>query len=213
MEEQIIERQTAKIVSIKDITTGKYHVQEGYNPNYILTSSNEKVNRVNIVGIVVTVPADLNSVFIDDGSSKIEIRTFDNNDIFKGITIGDIVLVVGKPREYNNEIYINAEIIKKITNKGWLEFRKKEIMLKTILNPKVIPKPEKTEIEVEKPEQKAQTDAVEEMLDKIKELDSGNGCDIQDLVSNDPNKEKIIEDLLLKGDIFEISPGKVKILE
>lgn len=211
-----IERQTAKIASIKGITTGRYLRQEGWSPNYVLTKKNEKITRVNLMGVVVTVPDTADSLFIDDGTGKIEVRSFENSNMFKDITIGDIVLIIGRPREFNNELYLNSEIIKKISNKGWLEYRKKEILLKNIRMPDVEQEPlnleEDLNIEKEAKIEK-EMNRVEEIIFKIKELDKGTGCDIQAIISKDPNAEEIIQNLLLKGEIFEITPGKVKILE
>lgn len=214
-EQKTVERQTAKIVSIKEISTGEYIKQEGWEPNYVLTKKGEKISRANVMGVVVTIPDNANSIFVDDGSDKIEVRSFENNNVFKDITIGDIVLIIGRPREFNAEIYINSEIIKKISNKGWLEFRKKEILLRNINTPDIKEeKAPKKEAEEEAKEETSEIiDEIEDTLMKIKELDAGQGCDVQELVSKNPKAEEIIEQLLLKGEIFEITPGKVKILE
>ena len=42
-------RQIAYKASIKDITLGEYFVEEGWNPNYILTDSGRKLARVNLI--------------------------------------------------------------------------------------------------------------------------------------------------------------------
>jgi len=218
-----IVRQTAKVASIKEINSGKYIKQDGWEPNYVLSIKNEKLSRVNIIGIVVTMPENKQSVFIDDGSSKIEIRTFEENNIFKNITIGDVVLIVGRPREFNEEIYVNAEIIKKISNNGWVEYRKKEITLKNLSMPDInVPTEEKIKNNsthnIKTPQDSnnefnEEIDDIDALLLKIKDLDSGNGCDVQDLINIDSNYENIIEQLLLKGEIFELGPGKIKVLE
>ena len=218
-DKKIVERQNAKIASIKEIITGSYIKQEGWEPNYILTKKNEKISRVNLIGIIVTVPENGQSVFVDDGSGKIEIRTFDDIALFNDVTIGDIILTIGRPRVYNDEIYINGEVVKKIENKGWLEYRKKEIMLKNILLPDQIEEltPSIQEVVEEVPERPSEieeeTDEIDLILMKIKELDKGEGCDVQELSESNPDAENVIKDLLLKGEIFEISPGKVKVLE
>lgn len=216
-----IVRQTAIVASIKEINTGKYIKQEGWEPNYILSVKNEKLSRVNVIGIVVTIPENSQSVFVDDGTSKIEIRTFEENNVFKDLTIGDIVVVIGRPREYNNEIYINAETIKKISNKGWLEYRKKEISLKNIIMPNVNPVVESKPIETTPVNNTEKTvaqddeniDEIDALLLKIKDLDSGSGCDVQELIEINPDYESLVEQLLLKGEIFELGPGKIKVLE
>jgi len=211
-EQRQVARQTARIASIRDLSTGQYVKQEGWEPNYLLTKNGEHISRVNILGVVVTVPENSESLFIDDGSGKIEIRTFQEGNIFRDVTIGDIVLIIGRPRMYNNQIYINAEIAKKIANKGWLEYRKKEITLKNISGSStaIISSPSN---ELPEPMPKEEIDEIDETLLRIKEFDKGNGCDVGELVKAFPKSEIIVEQLLLKGEIFEISPGRVKILE
>jgi RPA family protein len=213
-----VERQTAKIASIRELITGKYVKQEGWLPNYVLSVKNEKISRVNIIGVVVTVPDNSESVFIDDGTGKIEVRSFEDKTIFKDITIGDIILVIGRPREFNSQIYINCEIAKKINNKDWLEYRKKEILLKNIKMPDITEKRmEQDQVELYKEEEKVkeddEVDVHDQILANIRELDKGSGCDINDLIAKNPKVEEAIQDLLSKGEIFEIGPGKVKVLE
>jgi RPA family protein len=217
-EEKIIERQTAKIASINEIITGKYIKKEGWEPNYVATKKNENISRVNIIGIVVTIPDNTNTLFLDDGTGKIEARSFENGNMFKDVNIGDVVLLIGRPREYNESIYINAEIVKKIKNKGWLEYRKKELILKNIKMPDIKTEEKKDE-ELQVSEEKENTannkesiDEIEEILMKVKEMDKGDGCDVQELVGSNPKTEEIVEQLIMKGEIFEIKPGKVKIL-
>lgn len=217
-DKQNIERQTAKITSISELISGQYVKKEGWEPNFVLTKNNEKISRANIVAIVVTIPDNADSIFVDDGSGKIEIRSFENTELFKDITIGDIILIIGRPRDFNNQIYINGEIINKINNKGWIEFRKKEIMLKNIRAPEIKQNPpqniETLSQEQEKVEEETkEMDEIEEIMLKIKELDDGHGCDVQELTKQFANAEEIIEQLLMKGEIFENTPGKVKVLE
>ena len=214
-EKRAVERQTAKIVSIGELNTGKYVKKDGWEPNYVLTKRNEKISRANIISVVVTIPNTAESIFIDDGSGKIEVRSFENPDLFKNVTVGDIVMLIGRPREFNNQIYVNGEILKKINNKGWLEYRKKEITLKKIHMPEIQEVVE-TQPELEEDntlQESKEMDEIEEILLKIKELDDGNGCEVNEIYSNYPNGEEIVEQLLLKGEIFEMSPGKVKVLE
>ena len=180
--QRTIERQTAKILSLKEITTGKYVKQEGWEPNYVHTIKDDKVSRVNIIGVIVTIPDSQQSVFVDDGSAKIEIRSFENKPFFENLTIGDIVLVIGRPREYNNEMYINAEVVKKITNKGWLEYRKKEIALREEKLPDVTIASPSNDNSVQEEVIDENGDEIDTILQTIKELDSGNGCDVNELI-------------------------------
>ena len=218
-EQQTVERQTAKIASIGEIIAGTYIKQEGWDPNYVKTRKGDAISRVNCIGVVVTIPETGQSLFVDDGTGRVEIRTYENNNLFEGITIGDIVLIIGRPREYNNEIFINAECIRKITNKGWLEYRKKEIQLRNIQMPDakevVSDIPETISQETTETEQISDEDLddIDKILFAIKELDEGQGCTLSDLYEKIPEAEGLMTQLLSNGDVYELSPGKVKVLE
>ena len=67
---------------------------------------------------------------IDDGTGEIKIIPFNEVEKIKDLNIGEIVLIIGKIREFG-EIYITPEIIKKINNKKWVELRKLELEYKT----------------------------------------------------------------------------------
>ena len=52
------------------------------------------------------------------------------------------------------------------------------------------------------------------ILKLIKGLDKGNGVSIEEITLKDvEGVDKIVDSLLKKGDIFELKPGKLKVLE
>ena len=240
-------RQTAFKARISDISSGKYVKEEGWQPNYVITQSGRKVSRVNLAGVVISPPTDetgFMSAQVDDGSGSISIRVFDNPKLLQGISIGDLLFVIGRPRQYGSETYVLAEIARKIQDKRWMELRKleleKEVGKETggeaanIENLKEEPKkPAETETinveeeaisdtppaaaettEAEKPEEKAGPTLPEKVYALIKEMDSGSGADFEGVVAKaGENSEKIIKSLLMEGEIFEVSPGKLKVLE
>ncbi len=199
------DRKIAYKVSINDIVKARYVKQEGWNPNFIIDAFGRKVARVNVVGVVLSKGTDFNFnlIRIDDGSASIDVRSFNEENPFVDLEIGDIVYVIGKPRSFNSQNYIIAEIVKKENNKGILKLRKLEIELekkKTLLNLK---------------NSKTKGDNIYSM---IKELDAGNGADINELIEQASSKgiknaEKIVKKLLESGDIFEIKPGRLKVIE
>lgn len=211
-----IKRQTAYIVGIDEINNSKYTKSEGeWDPNYLIIRG-LKISRVNIIGVIISISGESNieSFVIDDGFSNIQVRNFDNS-LNLNLEIGDIVLIIGKPREYNDEKYIVPEIVKKIENEGWIEFRKKQLKQ---IKPNNIPEPK-----IEKKVEVAQNTSIEEEIssdtqtiyDLVKKLDPGEGADIEEIIqkSNITNTENIINSLLKEGEIFEIRPGKIKVLE
>ncbi|MFH1682479.1 MAG: OB-fold nucleic acid binding domain-containing protein [Candidatus Woesearchaeota archaeon] len=203
MAEQI-ERHEAKKTRIEEINLGKYVLEEGWNPNYLLSSSGEKIFRVNLMAVVMDKEERGTTLtfLIDDGSDKIKVRSFEEVELWKKISIGDSVIVIGKIRAYNNEKYISPEIIKKI-DKKWLGVRSLE--LTTPLEKPIVEKTEKnTEEELQE----------NNVLEIIKSLDKGEGAAIEEIKSKSKMEEveQLIEKMLMEGEIFQNLPGRVKVL-
>ena len=197
-----IKRQPAIKLKVNDLINGKYKKEEGWKPNYVTTSFG-RVSRVNIIAVLISKNPEQNSFLIDDGSASINVKSFEEKNF--DVNIGDVVLVIGKPKEWNSQKYILPEIVKKIDDKRWVEIRKKELGDRN----EVIVE-DKVEIEeeiFESPYQK--------VLDIIKGLDSGEGADYQEVLAKArlPDGEKIITSLLEQGEVFEIRSGRLKILE
>lgn len=244
-------RETAKIVEIRDILTAKY-VKTDEFPNYF-ESAYGRFSRVNVVGFLVS--KEPQRLMIDDSSGSIEIRSFDviRQD---GIEIGDNVNIIGKPREFNDKIYVIPEIVKKITDNNYLEYRKLILAARTrdpgfveqkkqksepMLFQRDAPvqrfeeeplseeplKPTKGKIDVpisaveqeivimeEKISEQKPENEFSKIIDAINRLDDGDGVYIDRIISETKIEEceRKIKRLLEKGDIFEIRPGKVKVL-
>ncbi len=207
----MVERLTARKCAIKDLVDGKYLVKEGTTPNHVTTSRGE-VSRANVIAAVIDKPGG-NAIIMDDGSAQIEARSFDKQDLFENIMVGDIVLLIGRPREYEDRRYLVAEIAKRLGTPKWLEYRKHELA--------AAPQTEllkKIEVKVEKAEPVAEP-VVESHGDKllalIKKLDTGTGAAIEEVVaqSGNPGAEGMLTTLMAEGEIFEIKPGWVKVLE
>jgi len=217
---EIQKRQTAYKVWIKDIIHGKYQVEEGWNPNFLTTDYGLKVSRINLIGTIVQASNEEEEqkyIFIDDGSGELPIRSFNDEFILKGLHIGDTVAVIGKIREYNDDKYVVPEIVKKLDNNRWLHLRRIELEKKEKLLKRIPLREEKPDNEVSKEnleESKSDTDS-DKILTLIKKLDSGDGADLDEVIkeSKDEKCENIINNLLMNGEIFELKPGKIKVLE
>ncbi|HIG95424.1 TPA: hypothetical protein HA249_00840 [Candidatus Woesearchaeota archaeon] len=219
-EKRNIQRETAFKLGIKDVVEGTYAAQEGWKPNYLMTRHG-KVMRINLMGVIVSkANTDLLSydfIMIDDGTARVTIRSFDNMKVFKDFEVGQIVNVIGKPREYAREIYVVPETIQRMDDKTWLEVRKKEMESYPY---HLIPKETKEEKQQQNEEIIIEEvkDGKEASLDKllalIKSLDKGAGVEIEEIMlkSEQGNPETLIKTLLEQGDIFEIKPGRVKVL-
>lgn len=199
-----IRRQTAKKCRIKDILKGRYVKREGWEPNYFETSIG-KVSRANILGTIISTEND--DFSIDDGTGIIQLRSFDEGDIFSGKKLGEVVLIIGKPRVFNEQKYFVPEIIKKIENPLWIKFR--SIELKNNAAKSVV---EEETIFEEKTVSDVSGNLVDSVMKKIIELDTGQGVKITDVISffNSNETNNVINILIEQGEIFEIKPGVVK---
>ncbi|MBW3000227.1 hypothetical protein KY339_06160 [Candidatus Woesearchaeota archaeon] len=209
-------RQTAFKARIADLISGEYVVKDGWEPNYILTKG-LAISRSNIIGIVVSKSdsEDLNyqSIMLDDGSGRITIRNFEPKNKITDVSVGDIINVIGRPREYGREIYIVPEIVKKIADKKWLEVRKLELQKQDSGH-----KPEDDAKQESPPVEEKVTeidDVTQNLLEAVRQADVGEGADIEEVIqkSGIENAEKLINRLLMEGDLFEIKPGRIKVLE
>ncbi len=52
-----------------------------------------------------------------------------------------------------------------------------------------------------------------EIVNLIKELDKGEGVSIEEIYSKNKDADKLVNMLLKEGDVFEVKPGKLKVLE
>ena len=165
----------------------------------------QEVSRVNIIGIVVQKSETDNYTVltIDDGTGKISARVFENSIVANNIGVGNVVVMVGKPREFSSEKYILIETIRNI-DPEWAKVRKLE--LRKLEQPIVkLPAVQEDVMDLT---------PTNKILKMIKELDKGDGVSIEDLASeNTGDTDKIIDMLLKEGDVFEVKPGKIKILE
>lgn len=225
----IQKRQVAFKVSINDVQEGDFIKQDGWEPNFVEINGN-KVSRANLLGTVV-MKSDENNLMIDDGSGRMQLRVFEDNLLFKDVDVGDLVNTIGRIREFGMEKYLIPEIIKKITNSLWAEVRKRELKVSqnstVSMNNNssgVVDKKIKTnevkenetpveEIAVDSDE--GEDDEYDKVIKIIKEKDNGEGILVEEIFEETgiSEQEEIINQLLMKGEIFEIKPGKYKVLE
>ena len=195
-----IKRQTAYKASIKQILEAKYVVNQGWEPNYLLLGE-LRAARINLIAIIIA--KEGNTYTVDDGTGKIQLRTFTEKE-FDSKT-GDLVLIIGKPRIFNESKYVVPEILKKLKDKTWLVQRKEELKHLKIkpVQPQII--------EQSTPETKSPI----QIIEKIKQLDTGEGVKYEELIKeiNSVDTEKYIELLMNEGEIFEIRPGYIKVLD
>ncbi len=195
-------RNVAYKLRIGDILKSKPVTNEGRL--MFLEFGDKKLVRVNLIANAVDKYMNdgekkYATITVDDASGQMKLKTFGEDiDIVKDITQGDTLQVIGIVREYNSELYINPEIVKKVDPK-WLLVRKLEIQN----SHKDIPLSQNASIR-------------EIILDKIKKADATGGVDKEQLILDTQaapdaiNSE--IKHLLEEGMIYEPRPGILRYL-
>ncbi|MEW5897107.1 MAG: hypothetical protein AB1668_05415 [Nanoarchaeota archaeon] len=223
-------RRPAAKTAIKELFLGEYVLGNEEITSHIITETGEKIFRLNIMATIVNKEkiGTITNFLIDDGSEKIILRLFEENKDAEKMNIGDVILVIGRPRTFNNEKYISPEIIKKI-NPLWLKVRFMEISKKSIyardkeelieeVRPEIIEQeiePQKEEININKENiNKENYFPFQKICRLISELDKGEGVFIEEIIEKSPfqGTEEIIGKMLEKGDLFQNLPGRVRIL-
>jgi len=234
-------RLTACKTRIDAISKGKFVAQEGFNPSFVQSQSGLRLSRVRILATAVDKFVSENGKFasltLDDGSDTIRAKVFNALSLFEKIEKGDIVDVVARIKQYQDEVYLLPEIVNKVGDPNMEILRKLEIqeqeaealrkrqlvlqyksqvadiseLIKFMKERFGI---EQEEVESYLQETPQQRESKSEILKLIATLDSGEGCDYQELIQASGIPESALEaavsELLEDGSIFEPRPGKIK---
>jgi RPA family protein len=209
MTDQQFKRHTAYKLRIGDILVAKPFFD---NDKLIHVELGDKqISRVNIIGnIIEKYESDGERKYIfltlDDGSGQIKLKAFGEEELakFKGVMQGQTVVIIGQIRNWNNETYIQPEIIKEQDSR-YLLIRKLEIE-------------QNRKKSISKVENKQEIKAIkDEILDKIKNAENQGGIDqdkiIMELRESSPDMiNQEIKKLLEEGIIFEPRPGRLRYL-
>ena len=225
MEQQQYKRQTAYLCNTQELAQGKYVKQEGWEPSF-LRINDKMYARIRIVGIVVEHSAQ--ETVLDDGKGRVTIRSFDNN--LANISVGMPLMVIGRPRTFNDQLYVLAEIAKIITP-NWIKYFSEQ---KDSFKAFIPAAPEEVEVEEQvietstTPQPVINETANEEaittqkpkndkgsLIDIIRELDPGDGAAVDEIIAKSgmPDAEEKLQFLITQGEVFELRAGKVKVLE
>lgn len=239
-----MKRLPAVKVRIEDIVNGKYFQKEGFESNYVITPMGRKVSRASILGTVmnkfINDDEDYGFVVIDDESETIRAKVFQSTSVLDDVEEGQLVKVIGKAREYNDELYLNLEHIKELDDPNWLtlrlleiykdeqelkekvdEIKEKDISQEEMfnlaeqeaINKELLTESEESEEEEEEREEN-EKEAKDNILDLIEEMDEGKGTDYSKIIEESDLEENrvedIINDLLSEGTCYEPRPGKIK---
>lgn len=222
MGEEVRKRATAVRLRISEVRALPFVREGGMAPSYL--QAEERISRLCLVGTVVQKADDNLSLVLDDGSGTIALRTFEDRGLLsKGI--GDIVLVIGKPREFGQERYVLPETVRSV-DAGWLRVHLGELSKRGVMSAPASagqPIPGAGNGDQKGAENGAADPEAEPVEDSpgrkvcafIRQHDAGKGVDVQDIVEAGVAEgcEGLVKSLLRNGDIFEVSPGRVKVLE
>lgn len=243
-----IRRSPAIKTRIVDIVNGKYFSaeKEKMKAAFIVTSFGQKISRINLIATVIDkfVAEDGNycSLTLDDGTSLIKAKSFkEEAKMLKDFELGDLILLIGKLREYNGEVYINAEATRKILDANFEVLRRFEILQELKRRKKIIEElknlvnqtseeelreyaKKKYGIEEETLQfikESSATEKIEDykpaLLEVISKLDEGRGVEINKIfeVANLPETviENTLNELLANGSLYEPTVGVLKIIK
>lgn len=196
-------RHTAYKLKIGDILSGN-QIVDGERLKFVEVNG-KNVARVNLIANVVDkfIQDDekkFASITLDDASGQIKLKTFgDDIEKLKPFEQGDTILAIGMVREWNKEVYLNPEIVKK-KQPEYLLLRKLE---NDKSKPQVVDKKEITELK-------------DKLITIIKREEPQGGADIKKLTEELQSKPETINQeirkLLEEGTIYEPRPGKVRYL-
>lgn len=195
-------RNVAHKMRIGDILKSKPIMADG--KFLFLELGDKKISRVNVLANVVDKyvsegEKNYATITVDDASGQIKLKAFgDEIGIIKDSMQGDTVQIVGVVREYNNEIYLLPEIVKKVDTE-WLLVRKLEIQNSR----KDIP------LDTNAPLRDV-------VLEKIKAAEADDGIDTEKLILDTEASPDLINGevkrLLEDGLIYEPRPGRLRYL-
>jgi len=196
-------RNTAYKLKIGDIAAGKPIVDA--DKLKFLELGDKQVVRVNIIANITDKyiqegEKKFGSLTIDDASGQIKIKSFGEDvEKFNQFTQGDTILTIGLLRQWNNEVYITPEIMKK-KDPEFLMVRK-------------------LEIESEQPKTQDKTKLLalkDKILEMTKAEDSTGGVDVEKIILTLKEAPALINSeikkLLEDGMVYEPRPGKLRYL-
>lgn len=200
--QEIRKRNVAYKMRIGDVLKGKPMVDEG--KFLFLEIGDRKIVRINILANCVDKyvqegEKQFASLTVDDASGQIKLKAF-GEDIgpLKEVLQGDTLQIIGNVREWNGELYMIPEVIKKVDPR-WLLVRKLEIQNS------------RKDMLVDK------GSALKDMImQKIKAAESEGGIDIDAIIMDTEASPDLINGdikrLLEEGLIYEPRPGRLRYL-
>ena len=202
---EIRKRNIAYKMRIGDVLKGVPMMDEG--KFLFLELGGRKVVRVNILAncvdkFVQEGEKQFATLTVDDASGQLKLKAFGEDiEPLKEIMQGDTLQVIGNMREWNGELYMIPEVIKKVDAR-WLLVRKLEI--------------QNARKDMPADESGGNSGLKDTIMGKIKEAESEGGIDtdaiIMDTEASPDAINEEIKKLLEEGLIYEPRPGRLRYL-
>ena len=229
-----IKRSTAHRIRLKNIVNSPYEKREGFNPS-VIKFNNLEISRVNVIASIVgkylTDDQNYCAITLDDGSETIRVKNFGAEvGIIKELNVGDIVRIIGKVKEYNEEKYIAGEI-SKVLNPNWLIVNEIELSnqkqtatdssttdsINKVIETKTNSSENEEIISISSESSDSESSIKQKILQYLKNNDNGTGVIMDQImtsldVSSEEVKDSLYE-LLKVGEIYEPKKGILKILD
>lgn len=237
------ERQNAKICRVSDLVSARFFQGsiEEMKPNFVITKFGESISRVRLVASVVekflSEDGRFASITLDDGTGGIRAKVFaEDSRLIEGVNPGDVVSIVGKMKNYNDENYIAPDFVRRLDDPNHELLFKLELLENLFEKKKVVDdlKNLKEQMSEEEIEQYAaekysldkdtlgmilqgEVDKIDYkpvILDLIADLDKGEGVEIAKILEASNLDESMVEgainELLETGDVYEPTVGKLR---
>ncbi len=237
-------RSVAKKVRVCDLLKGKYVYgsREEFKPSFVITPYGEKVSRVNILGTVTDAytsdDGTYSFVTVDDGSGAIRVKGFKEKAKTLGeFQRGDLVMVVGKVREFGGEVYVNCELAKRVENPNYETLRRLEVLERLLRQKRKVERLKEfaktatlqqikefasRELGMDEEavrvvlEERFEEDYKKKVLELVRTLDEGDGVSAErvfEICKLPPEVvERTMDELLEEGSLYECSPGRFKVV-
>ena len=183
-----------------------------FESNYV-TLNDKQVSRINVIANVVNKYENEDKTYkaitVDDSSSQIRLKTWrEDTKILDNINPGDIVLVIGKVKKYNDEIYVLPEIVKKVNANE--ELLRKLELIKEYGIPKEKLNLDEPETKIEYEEINfSSNDLRNKLLSLIEKYEENLGVTLEEIKLQLHYKieeiNKILEELLKEGEIYQVN--------
>ncbi len=214
----VLQRNTAYKLWISQILSGKYISTE--DQSYLdLNGSN--ISRVNLIGNITFLSSSEGyaSALLDDGSGVIRLKTWQQGtQLLSLLNLGDIVLVIGRVKEYNEERYISPDMVKRLDDSNWLLVRQLELLKEYPASHKggtpALFHEERIE---DAPSFRLTPSLRNKILEFIDAKSISDGSGVDDIVANlkidKTDAEAAIFELIKEGAVYEYKPGRLKLLQ